>query len=385
MIVVKIGDIATQVRGVTFSKQDAQTDPTPTNVAIIRGGNIQSDQLEMSNLVYVPTALVSDVQRVRPGDIIVVTSSGSLAGIGKTAAVTAPIDAAAGGFLRVIRPGTGVDSRYLAHFFRTPGYRQKVSSKAAGANINNLRVSHIADLEIPLPPLEEQQRIAAILDQADTLRAKRRQVLDHLDTLTHSIFRGLFGGAGRERRVLKELSSWRSGGTPSRTDVDSFGGSIPWVSSGELGNMYVSDSREYLTERGIETSAAKKVKPGSVLVGMYDTAALKSSIATKEIACNQAIAFSTGLESGYSAEYVYWAIQAERRRVLALRRGVRQKNLNLSIIRQIDIPAATAAEVATFTQQARNIHESIDRSTKDLAVADALFASLQSRAFRGEL
>ena len=82
---------------------------------------------------------------------------------------------------------------YFAHFFRTQQYRQRVSELAAGVNINNLRNEHLNEMRIPIPALHEQCRIAEILDKTDTLRTKRRSALAQLDSLTQSIFLDMFG------------------------------------------------------------------------------------------------------------------------------------------------------------------------------------------------
>ena len=79
------------------------------------------------------------------------------------------------------------------HYFKTSSYRRFVSQLASGANINNLKKEHLDNLLIPLPPLDQQKRIAAILDAADALRAKRREALAELDTLLQSTFLDMFG------------------------------------------------------------------------------------------------------------------------------------------------------------------------------------------------
>lgn len=86
-----------------------------------------------------------------------------------------------------------MDPAYFAHYFRTSTYRRRVSALAAGVNINNLRNEHLDEIEIPLPSISVQRRIAEILDKADALRAKRRAALAQLDTLTQSIFIDMFG------------------------------------------------------------------------------------------------------------------------------------------------------------------------------------------------
>jgi type I restriction enzyme S subunit len=87
-----------------------------------------------------------------------------------------------------ILPGEKVERRYLFHYLRQPDMVNYANSRAVGANLPRLSPSVLASIEIPLPTISEQRRIAAILDQAEALRAKRRQVLTKLDALTQSIF-----------------------------------------------------------------------------------------------------------------------------------------------------------------------------------------------------
>jgi type I restriction enzyme S subunit len=103
---------------------------------------------------------------------------------------------------------------YLSHFFRTQEYRRKISELAAGVNINNLRNEHIDNLEIPLPPLAEQRRIAAILDQADALRRARRRAVARLNDLGQAVFYEMFVGDSTYKRAkLSELCDVITDGT----------------------------------------------------------------------------------------------------------------------------------------------------------------------------
>lgn len=95
-----------------------------------------------------------------------------------------------------LRPAKTLDDRYLWHWL---GFAEgRLASKGRGATFPQVSRDDIGDLEIPLPPLEEQRRIAAILDKADALRRKRKRALELLDTLTQSIFFDLFGRSGDE-------------------------------------------------------------------------------------------------------------------------------------------------------------------------------------------
>jgi type I restriction enzyme S subunit len=242
-----------------------------------------------------------------------------------------------------------------------------------------------------LPPLSEQKRIAAILDAADALRAKRRESIEQLDSLVQATFLEMFGDPvtnpkGWPTRNLGTLGEWRTGGTPSRNHPSYFRGNVPWFSSGELNSMYVgANSKEKITESAVRESAAKWIAVGSLMLGMYDTAALKASITTAQCTCNQAVAFSSLHENLESHLYVYSAITIGREHFRRLQRGVRQKNLNLVMIRAITIPTPPLNIQTRFAFIVESIEQQKARLKAHLAELDTLFASLQSRAFNGEL
>lgn len=101
----------------------------------------------------------------------------------------------------VVRPRSDrADARYLVHFLRQDRIRKQGESRMTGsAGQRRVPENFLAGLTIPLPPLPEQRRIAAILDKADALRSKRRAALAQLDTLSQSIFLDMFGDARIER------------------------------------------------------------------------------------------------------------------------------------------------------------------------------------------
>src|SRR5690606_6094584 len=130
----RVGDIAEQIRGVTYSKGEATAEPGPDSVALLRAGNITDSGIDLSDLTYVPRSRVSERQQIMQDDVLIAASSGSLSVVGKSARVTSPLEATFGAFCKVLRPRTGVHPGYFAHYFRTPEYRRYISSVAAGAN-----------------------------------------------------------------------------------------------------------------------------------------------------------------------------------------------------------------------------------------------------------
>jgi len=152
-----------------------------------------------------------------------------------------------------------------------------------------------------------------------------------------------------------------------------------------LEGMYVSQSVEHISEAALTETSAKRVPRGALMLGMYDTAALKASIAAVDGSCNQAIAFCRLNESITLSQYVYYAIVIGREHFRRLQRGVRQKNLNLSLVRDIEIPLPTIAAQKTFVRNLAMLEKIRSTQRASLAELDSLFASLQHRAFRGEL
>ncbi|MGL4847569.1 MAG: restriction endonuclease subunit S [Clostridium sp.] len=136
---------------------------------------------------------------------------------------------------------------------------------------------------------------------------------------------------------MGEIGIWKTGGTPSRSNNEYYSGNIPWLSSGELNDIYCFDSIEKITEIAIKESSAKIIPIGSLLLGMYDTAALKSTINMIECSCNQAIAYGELDANLVNTVYVYYCIQIGKEFYKSQQRGVRQKNLNLSMVKGLEI------------------------------------------------
>jgi type I restriction enzyme S subunit len=168
---VALGEIATLIRGITYKPSDVCDATTPLAVACMRTKNVQ-EELDESDIVWIPASLIRNSSKyLNPGDILV-SSANSWNLVGKGCWVPdLKYPASAGGFISILRgnPDT-VDLRYLYHWFVSPQTQTKLRSYSnKTTNISNLDHARTLATEIPLPPLEEQRRIAAILDKSDRL------------------------------------------------------------------------------------------------------------------------------------------------------------------------------------------------------------------------
>ncbi len=195
MSVAQLGEHAKLIRGVTFKPADKCDPEDEGAVVCMRTKNVQVS-LDNSDLIAIPSAIVKNPEKmISKGDILV-SSANSWNLVGKCCPVRElQYPSTAGGFISILRPTTEcLNSDYLYRWFSSVAIQRRVRSFAnQTTNISNLDHKRTMKLQIPLPPLAEQKRIAAILDAADALRTKRRESLAQLDTLLQSTFLEMFG------------------------------------------------------------------------------------------------------------------------------------------------------------------------------------------------
>ncbi|MDR3369264.1 restriction endonuclease subunit S [Rhodoferax sp.] len=191
----KLGDVAQYLRGINFKPDDVTTVGAPGTVACMRTKNIQ-ESLDCSDVWGVAESFVRRPEQILQEGDMLVSSANSWNLVGKCCWIPdLPWKTTFGGFVSALRANPSrVNPRFLYWWFssdRTQALLRSFGRKTT--SISNLSVEQCLNLAVPLPPLPEQRRIAAILDQADALRAKRREALAQLDSLTQSIFIEMFG------------------------------------------------------------------------------------------------------------------------------------------------------------------------------------------------
>lgn len=174
-----------------------------------------------------------------------------------------------------LRPKDGLDRRYLWNWLGFASRR--LAAKGRGATFLQVNRADIAEMPLPLPPIDEQQRIADILDRADTLRAKRREALALLDDLTQSIFFEMFGDPAVERtpwpvQTVGDLLESAQYGTSAKAGVV---GKFPILRMGNLttnGRVTLTDLK-YI-DLPPRDEAKYTVREGDVLFNRTNSAEL---------------------------------------------------------------------------------------------------------------
>jgi len=289
-----------------------------------------------------------------------------------------------------IRTGPQLDRRYLLHFLRTPGMVAHAAKLASGANLPRLSPSALAEFEVPLPRIEEQRQIAAVLDAADVLRAKRRRSLAKLDALTQSIFLDLFGDPvanplGWPVLDLSEVGTLDRGISKHRprNDPALLQGDWPLIQTGDVASSggYITEYTSTYSDLGLAQSALWRA--GTLCITIAANIA-KTGILTFDSCFPDSVVGFTPHEDP-SLEYVRHFLNFLQPALEAQAPLSAQRNINLKVLRELHVPFPPVELRRVFSNSVsdvRNLHR--NGAVQELQF-DSLFASLQQRAFRGEL
>ncbi|WCT24455.1 restriction endonuclease subunit S [Acidovorax temperans] len=310
------------------------------------------------------------------GPTIVIGRKGSHGEVNFSPASCWPIDTT----YYVDHSATKADIRWLFHRLCGAGLNQ-MNRAAAVPGLNREDAYRV---EILLPPLEEQRRIAAILDQAETLRTQRRTALALLDSLTQSLFLDMFGDPATNPRKwpvkrLKDLGQVITGGTPPSSKEGMFDGPIPFITPGDL-------ESEEPVRRSVTEAGAKEVnvvRAGATLVCCIGATIGKVGIAQKDSAFNQqlnAVVWGNHISDNYG----YEVMRFFKPTIISWGASTTLPILKKSSFEQIEIPVPPVPLQELFTDRLKHISNLKGLHKSALLGFDNLFNALQSRAFAGE-
>lgn len=340
-----------------------------------------------------------DVYRLEPGDLLLGEASGSAAEVGKPALWQGEIENCAfQNTLIRVRP-RAADSRYLLHYFGYCASTGAFARSSRGVGIFHLGRKALAEWQIPLPPIEDQRRIAAVLDAAESLRAKRRQARAKLDTLTQAIFVALLDQNGWdhwpaqsiEAIALPEKGSIRTGPFGSQLLHEEFtdeGIAVLGIDNA-VGNEFRWGERRYISPEKYEELKRFTVHPGDVIVTIMGTCGraaivpddIPMAINTKHLCC-------VTVDATVCVPEWLWAclrFHPDVRRQLGGTHGAVMPGLNMGKIKQAEIPVPPVEVQKHFAALKWNIDGQTEQAKSAAECLDRLFASLQQRAFRGVL
>ena len=199
-------------RGLTYKKTD---EVDFSSNAVLRANNVslESGELDLTEIRYIDDQIrIPAAKKVRNGSLLVCMASGSKKHLGKVALIDKDYEYAFGGFMGLLLPNAIVYPKYLYWITQSKDYSDYIMGLSDGANINNLKFSQLGQYQVSLPPLPEQKRIVAILDEAfagiATAVANTEKNLANARELFESYLNSVFSqrGEGWEVKRIGEVA-----------------------------------------------------------------------------------------------------------------------------------------------------------------------------------
>ena len=253
---------------------------------------------------------------------------------------------------------------YYRLLFKSDGFIQKMNSMTVGIREGkNIQYSDFANSLIPVPPINQQQRIADYLDrkcsQIDTIIARQQEVIEKLkayklSVITEAVTKGLnpnvpmkdsgvewIGEIPEHWQVpkIKYLVTIASGGTPDRSHPEYWNGSINWAKTGELQNNELYETEEKITELALENSSAKVFSVDTILVAMYGQGKTRGMTALLKVpsATNQACAGITVYSKDITVSYLWLFLMGAYDAIREKANGSGQPNLSGALIADFNV------------------------------------------------
>lgn len=341
--------------------------PVQTGVPIIRVNNFGDGRLDLSDVLRIAPEVESKYTRTRlGGGEVLLTLVGS---VGQVAEV--PLNCAGFNVARavgVIKPGKDIEAKWLAICLRSPLSQHLLGSRANTTVQTTINLKDVRALPIPVPPAAERTLIAGMIGALDDRIALLRETNATLEAIAQALFKSWFVDFDPVRAKSQGLppagmdeataalfpdgfeesafglvprgwhvstmnhlcSRVESGGTPKRSVPAYWQGGVPWLTSGEVRNPVVFDTKEMISELGMKESSAKLWPRGTTVVAMYGATAGEVCLLAEPAAANQACC---GLvPKADCRSYLFFGARRERQNLASKSSGSAQQNLNKALV-----------------------------------------------------
>lgn len=298
-----------------------------------------------------------------------------------------------GGFVTVLRPSSGeLNDRYLYRWFSSPSVQALARSFGQQTtNISNLNLARCLQMLVPVPPIEEQRRIADVLDRAEAIVAKRRESLRRLDELAKSLFLDMFGALdavtdfgsvilnGPTNGLYRPSSDYGSGSPILR--IDGFDSEGLKVNEWKRVRVSRTDLERYSLAIGDivinRVNALSHLGKSALIERLDEPAVFESNMMRIRLDSSRVL-----------PRYVIAWLQTSsvKQQVLAkAKKAINQASINQSDVRALEMPSAPLRLQEEFVYRVE--HVLVQREIVRLGVATTLelFLALQQRAFSGRL
>jgi type I restriction enzyme S subunit len=392
---VALAEVAESIDyGVTASAVQEPRGPKFLRITDIQDGRVNWDTVPWCEC----DAQSTDDSRLRSGDIVFARTGATT---GKSFLIReCPTDVVFASYLIRVRIGHAADARFISHFFQTPEYWKQVAKGARGVAQPGLNATTLKALSVPLPPLSDQRRIAEVLDQAEALRAKRRGALAHLDTLMESIFVELFGDPTIDSQrwpraqliaLCSSADDIKCGPFGTQLGKDEYRTEgVPLWGIKSVNAVFELPTREFLEPNTARKLAQYSIEPGDIIMtrkGTVGNCAVYPDRFPLGIMHSDLLRLRVSRQTCHPvflAHQLHNSRDVERQLEL-ISGGAVMPGVNVTKLKRLEVIIPPLQLQQDFARRVAAVETLKSGYRASLAEMDALFASLQHRAFRGEL
>ena len=284
------------------------------------------------------------------------------------------------------------DKGFLKHFLTSDIFHRQFMNTVAGVggSLVRARPAEVERIEIPLPPLAEQKRIAAVLDKADAIRRKRQQAIQLADDFLRAVFLDMFGDPvtnpkGWDQVPFSSVGSLDRGKSKHRprNDPALLGGDHPLIQTGEVANCrgYIREFSATYSDLGLAQS--RKWSAGTLCITIAANIAKTGILTFPACFPDSVVGFQPN--ERVTVEYVQHWLRFLQKNLEENAPQAAQKNINLEILRNLLIPVpkkSVQEKFSSIVSMVTAFEENIATSGEELG---DVFSSLSQKAFRGEL
>ena len=282
-------------------------------------------------------------------------------------------------------------NKYFIYLFEGEEIQNQLFNLSHGTGLKNFPpMSVVKSIKFPLPPLDQQKKIAAILDAADAYRQKTKALIEKYDELTQSLFLDMFGDPVRNPMRWKmvnfsdvgKLDRGKSKHRP-RNAPELLGGIHPLIQTGNLANCGVYLKEYTSTYSDIGLAQSKKWPSGTLCITIAANIA-KTGILTFDACFPDSVVGFIPNQKTNNLYTLFWLSFLQKILEETAPESA-QKNINLGILRALDFPLPPIELQNQFAERVQAIEVQKAQAQASLAQAEDLFNSLLQKAFKGEL
>lgn len=397
----KVGEIADTQLGKMLNKGKQTGENT---IPYLRSVNVQWGRVDTSDLNQMDIPLNELAKfTVKKGDLLVCEGGES----GRVAIWDRDEPIGFQNALHRVRAKGEVTNKYLYYYFEWLVKNQLIEHLFNGVTIKHFPQENLRSVEVSFPLIGEQNTIIELLEDhlsrldaalADVKQAKAKAA-QFRRSILQSGLNGFFNDGPRDEisglpknwklKTLADVADWTSGGTPSSKDSTLYGGDIPWIVIGDLTEGVVHDTKKKITQKGLDSSSAKKLPVGTIMVAMYGASIGRTGVMGKEMTTNQAIACGIPKNEEILGQYLLYFLQSQKNEFIAAGKGGAQPNISQGVVKSWQIPVPPKNEQLQIINEIDSQLERLAHANKAtdalLKEATELRRSLLQAAFTGQL